>query len=200
MTAILPDLDRLQSTAQQANLDLGHMRIEKWKADNDSKRQAQSNADSVQRNLTTALPGLIDGVRSAPQDLNAEFKLYRNLNALYDVFISLTESAGAFGSRSDYDTLAQHLNVIDSVRHDMGTAIENLTASTQSELAQLRNEVVTLQQKAAVVAAPPKKVVVDDTEPAKKPPAHKKKAAPKPPAPDSTAGNSGTGTSSAPKP
>src|SRR5664279_2533382 len=77
MTSILPDLDRLQAASSQANLDLGHMRIEKWRADNDSKRQAQSNADSIQRNLTTALPGLIGNVRSAPQDLAAEFKLYR---------------------------------------------------------------------------------------------------------------------------
>ena len=67
---VLADLDRLQAAASQANLDLGHMRIEKWKADSNSKQQAQGNADSVQRNLTTALPGLIANVRSAPQDVN----------------------------------------------------------------------------------------------------------------------------------
>ena len=31
---------------------IAYMRIEKWKADSDSKRQAQTTADSVQRNLT----------------------------------------------------------------------------------------------------------------------------------------------------
>ena len=91
MTSILPDLDRLQAAASQANHDLAYMRIEKWKTDSDSKRQAQATADSVQRNLTSALPALISNVRSAPQDLAEEFKLYRNLNALYDVFASLTE-------------------------------------------------------------------------------------------------------------
>jgi hypothetical protein len=174
MTSILPDLDRLQAAASQANHDLAYMRIEKWKTDSDSKRQAQATADSVQRNLTSALPALISSVRSAPQDLGEEFKLYRNLNALYDVFASLTESTGAFGAKSDYDALAQQLDVIDSVRRDLGNALESLTASTQSELAQLRTQVHTLQQAAATPPAPPKKVVVDDNEPVKKT-THKKK-------------------------
>ncbi len=83
--SVSPDLDRLQTAASQANVDIAHMRIEKWKADNGSKQQAQANADSLQRNLTSALPLLISNFRAAPQDLTAGFKLYRNLNALYDV-------------------------------------------------------------------------------------------------------------------
>ena len=127
MTTILPDLDRLQVAASQANTDIGRTRIDKWKADGESKRQAQSNADSLQRNLTSALPGLIDKVRSAPQDLTAEFKLYRNLNALYDVMVSFTESAGAFGPKADYEALAQQLQVIDGVRRNLGDSLERLT-------------------------------------------------------------------------
>jgi len=177
MTAILPQLDRLLSAASQANSAIAYMRIEKWKADANSKQQAQSNADSIQRNLTQALPALVGAVRTAPQDVNAEFKLYRNLNVLYDVFVSLTESAGAFGPRGDYDALAQQLGVIDSVRRSLGDSLGNLTAATQSELNQLRTQVQTLQQKAAATPpALPKKVIVDDTEPTKKT-THKKKPA-----------------------
>lgn len=181
------DLDKLQSAASQANSDISHIRIEKWKADSSTKQQSQANADSIQRNLTQALPSLIANFRAAPQDLNAGFKLYRNLNALYDVMASFTESAGAFGPRSDYEELAQQLNVIDSVRHDLGNDIEGLTASTQSELSQLRAQVHVMQQAAAAPPSPPKKVVVDDTEPAKKT-THKKK---------STANSSNSGSKSA---
>jgi len=177
MTPVLAQLDRLQSAASQANAQLSYMRIEKWKADANSKQQAQSNADSIQRNLTEALPALISAVRSAPQDVGAEFKLYRNLNVLYDVFASLTESAGAFGPRNDYDALARQLGVIDSVRRSLGDSLENLTTATQSELNQLRTQVKTLQQQAATTPAAPKKVIVDDTEPAKKTTTHKKKPA-----------------------
>jgi hypothetical protein len=191
MSPVLADLDRLQSAASQANLDLAHVRIEKWKADSGSKQQAQGNADSVQRNLTTALPALIDNVRSAPQDVNAQFKLYRNLNALYDVFASLTESTGAFGPRSDYDALARQLGEIDSVRRNLGDELEKLTSSTQLELNQLRTQVRTLKQQAA---APPKKAIVDDTEPAKKTASHKKKPAQKSTTPAIGSSNSATGS------
>lgn len=198
--ALASDLDRLQAAASQANLDIAHMRIEKWKTDATSKQQAQANADSLQRNLTSALPGLIDSVRTAPQDLNAGFKLYRNLNALYDVFASFAESAGAFGPRGDYEALAQPLNIIDSVRHDLGDDLENLTSSTQSELIQLRTQVRSLQQAAAV--APPKKVVVNDTEPEKKKTAHNahKKKATTTATTGSTTGANANGASSTPSP
>jgi hypothetical protein len=173
--SVLPDLDRLQTAASQATLDLGHLRIDKWKTDGQSKQQAQANADSVQRNLTAALPGLIDAVRAAPQDLNAEFKLYRNLNALYDVFASLTEAAGAFGPKGDYAGLAQQLLTFDSVRRNLGDTLEQLTSSTQSELVRLQTQIRAYRQAAA--AAPPKKVIVDDTQPVKKT-VHKKKRKP----------------------
>ena len=109
--ALSADLDRLQAAASQANADIANMRIDKWKADNGSKQQAHANADSLQRNLTSALPGLISNVRAAPQDLTPGFKLYRNLNALYDVLTSFTEAAGAFGPRNEYEALAQQLDV-----------------------------------------------------------------------------------------
>lgn len=201
--SVTPDLDRLQTAASRATLDLSHLRIDRWKADAQSKQQAQGNVDSVQRNLTAALPGLIAAVRSAPQDLNAAFKLYRNLNALYDVFASLTEATGAFGPKSDYDALAQQLLTFDSVRRNLGDALEQLTSSTQSELVQLRTKVRAYQQAAA--AAPPKKVVVDDTQPAKKT-VHKKKkpaasgaSSPSPASDAKSKDSTGAGTS-APKP
>jgi hypothetical protein len=201
--SVLPDLDRLQAAASQATLDLGHLRIDKWKADGESKRQAQANADSVQRNLTSALPGLIAAVRSAPQDLGAEFKLYRNLNALYDVFASLTEATGAFGPKNDYQALAQQLEAIDSVRRNLGDALEQLTSSTQSELVQLRTQVRAYRQAAA--AAPPKKVVVDDTQSSKKTVHKKKKPAASSssspsPASDAKSTDSTSAGTSAPKP
>lgn len=203
--SVQPDLDRLQAAASRATLDLQQLRIDKWKTDGESKRQCEANADSVQRNLSSALPGLIDAVRAAPQDLNAEFKLYRNLNVLYDVFASLTEATGAFGPRGDYEALGQQLETIDSVRRDLGDALEQLTSSTQSELAQLRSQVRTYQQAAAAAAAaPPKKIVVDDTEPPKKKTVHKKKkpAAPASATPaDASKANSKDSTgSSVPKP
>ncbi len=189
--AMSANLDRLQSAASQATVDIAHMRIEKWKADNASRQQAQGNADSLQRNLSSALPSLIANFRSAPGDLNAGFKLYRNLNALYDVLASFTEAAGAFGPKNDYEALAQQADIIDSVRRNLADDLERMTASTQAEVQQLRTQVQTLRQ-AAIPPPPPKKVVVDNAEPAKKPATHKKKTTP------ATAGNSPASSGSTP--
>lgn len=189
-SAVLPDLDKLQSAASETTLTIGRMRIEKWKTDANSKQQAQSNADSIQRNVTAALPGMIAAVRSAPQDISAEFRLYRNVNALYDVMSSLTESAGAFGPKGEYETLAQQLEAIDSVRHDLADTVDRLTSSTQAELNNLRQQVRIAQQAAAAAALPPKTTIVDDNAPTQKSAtAHKKKTTKKPAAsasPDST--------------
>jgi hypothetical protein len=118
-------------------------------------------------------------LQSSPEDLSATFKLYRNLDALYDVFGSVAESAGAFGSKDDFQALSNDLNAIERSRRSLGERLENLTASKEAELAQLRTQVKTLQ---AAPPQPPKKIVVDDNEPPKKPVA-KKKPVPKPPKP-----------------
>ncbi|HUS18525.1 MAG TPA: hypothetical protein VMZ25_02650 [Terriglobales bacterium] len=155
-------LQRIEQSAQAAALDLARLRVDKWKADGPIKDQAQANADSISRNLTTALPTLISGVRTAPQNLSANFKLYRNLNALYDVFEGLAESAGAFGSKQEFEALSQHVQTIDAYRRSFGDYMEALTAAKDTELARGRTATP------ATSGTRPKKIIVDN-EPAPKP-------------------------------
>jgi hypothetical protein len=152
-------LSRIQQETLGLNADLGKLRIEKWKTDSSTKAQASDNVESIQRNITNALPGLISAVRSAPQSLGANFKLYRNINALYDVLANLAESAGAFGKREEYEVIAPHVAAIDDDRRAYGDLLAQMTASADSRIA-------AYQQAAAQAAAqPPKKIIIDDTEP-----------------------------------
>ena len=200
MTSILPDLDRLQTVASQAAVDIGQLHIEKWKANSNAKSAAQADADSVQRNLTSALPGLIDAVHSAPEDVNASFKLYRNLNALYDVFGTLTEATRVFGQKSEYQALSQQLHVISSTRRKLGEGLEQLTAITQNQLNQLRVQNKSQQEQLtaaqAAVEEARKEVVMAQAEPPKKTPTKKKSVAKKP-APAAGASNTATPSPSA---
>ncbi len=154
-TAGAVDLNQLlagiQTTATAINGSIGHLRIEKWKTDSQSKGQYQSNAESIQRNLSEALPGMMDGVRTAPDNLSASFKLYRNLDALYDVFASLTEATGAFGPKDDYQPLAEELQQVNRLRHVLADRIDQLAAARDADLARLRAQVQQAQ------ATPPKK-------------------------------------------
>ena len=169
-------LGQLQQATQSIQATLSKMRVDKWKTDNNSKRQAEANVESIQRNLQSALPEIVTQLRSAPEDMRATFKLYRNLDALYDVMVSVTELAGAFGSKDDFQSLSNDISSIENTRRGLADRIDSLTGSKEAEMERLRGQVKALQESAA--AAPPKKTVVDDTEPVKKP---SKKKIPKPP-------------------
>src|SRR5512135_3763627 len=171
-------LTQLERAALDANGALGRLRIDKWKTSSDQKQQAQANVQSLQRNLSYAIPELTSKIRQAPSDLNANFKLYRNLNALYDVLSNVAESAGAFGPKDQYEVLAQPVSSIDQVRHDLGDRLDQLTANNQVELDRLRAQVQSIRQ--AEIATPPKKIVIDDNAPAKKSPKARKPAPKKP--------------------
>ncbi|HZC23654.1 MAG TPA: hypothetical protein VE866_09975 [Candidatus Binatia bacterium] len=171
-------LSQLEATSKGTQADLVKLRIEHWKADSGYKKQALGNVDSIQRNLQGALPEMLAQLRSAPENLPATFKLYRNLDALYDVLGSVVEGTGAFGSKDDLQSLQNDLSSFEGTRKQLAERIENLSSAKEAEIVRLRTDLKTAQ--AAIPAEPPKKIVVDDTEPAKKP-APKKKAATKKP-------------------
>jgi hypothetical protein len=171
-------LSKLQQTAQSMQSDLGKTRIEKWKTDGATKKQTLANLESIQRNLQSALPETIAQLNNAPEDVGVSFKLYRNLDALYDVFGSVVESAGAFGSKDEFQSLSNDMNGLESARRAFGERMQKLAASKEDELTRLRAQVKTLS---AAPPPPPKKIVVDDTEAPKKP-VKKKVTKPKTPA------------------
>jgi hypothetical protein len=176
-------LSQLEQASQTAQIDLAKLRIEKWKADSGSKRQAQGNVESIQRNLQTALPEIMAELKASPENLGFTFKLYRNLDALYDVFESVAESAGAFGSKDEFQSLENDVSAFERARRSFADRMETLAGAKEAEVTRLRTALQTAQ--ANTPAAPPKKVVVDDAAPVKKP--AKKKAVPKTtPSPSST--------------
>lgn len=167
-------LTQIEQVAHQTSLDVAKLRIEKWKMDSSSRRQAQSNADSLLSNLTAALPEMIASSRAAPASVAPGLKIYRDLNVLYDVLSSLAESAGAFGSKDDYRALAGDTESLDSARHSLADYLESQAAAQDAEIARLQ----ALYGNSTAKASVPKKIV-DDTEPVKKPLRKKKKAVPK---------------------
>ena len=167
-------LGPLNQVVENTRVDLARLRVDKWKADAASKRQAEANAESVQRNLASALPAIVQQVRANPGSVGATFKLYRNLNALYDVMSSLTESAGAFGSNEEYQALANDTSKLDTLRRSLADRVEAMATFRDNEVTQLQARA--RQASPAAAAAPPKKIVVDDNEPVKK---STKKPAPK---------------------
>jgi len=177
-------LAQLEATAKNTQADLVRLRIERWKTDGAYKKQALTNVDSIQRNLQGALPEIMTQLRSSPEDLGATFRVYRNLDALYDVMGSVVESAGAFGSKDDFQALSTDLNAFEGSRKQLASRMEGLSSAKEAEIVRLRTELKTAQASAPVT--PPKKIIVDDNEPPKKPAAKKPGTKPKTTTPAAT--------------
>lgn len=168
----------LQQTSQTAQLDLARLRIDRWKTDSGTRQQTEKDAASIGQNLQLALPGMLDNLKNSPENLALTFKVYHNLDALYDVLTSVVESAGAFGAKDEFQSLNHDLGAIEDSRRAFADRMDKLANAKETELGQLR---AALQQARAEAA--PKKVVVDDTAPAPKKPVPHKKPAPKPTTP-----------------
>src|SRR6266850_3733530 len=82
-------LEQIQKAVQSTNADIGRLRIDKWKADNSQKEQLRQVADSLQRNITNAMPALISDAKASSGNVSTTFKLYHNLNVLYEFLIYL---------------------------------------------------------------------------------------------------------------
>lgn len=175
-----PVLLQLTQVAQATNADIARLRIDRWKTDGSSKQQAQNNADALQRNLQQALPGLVLAAQSAPTAVAPSFKLYRNVDALYDVLTALAQAASAFSKdEADSQSLARDAQQLDTLRHQLADRLEVMTTQRDAEMARLR----AAEQRAASTAAQlPKKIVIDDNESSKKP-ARKKVVKKKPATP-----------------
>lgn len=169
MTELNQLISNLQQASQGAQDDLSRLRIEKWKTDSGTKRQTEADSQSILRNLENALPGMLTDLKNSPENLALTFKVYRNLDALYDVMTSLTESAGAFGGKEEYQALNSDVGNLESSRRAFAERMDKLANAKENEIAQLRVDLQT-----ARAATPPKKIVVDDTEPEPKKPVHKK--------------------------
>lgn len=193
-------LSQVEKNSQNIQANLSAMRVDKWKTDGNTRRSTQADIESLQRNLHDALPEIMGQLRNAPDSLPATFKLYRNLDALYDVFSSVTESTGAFGPKDDYQALANDLNELERNRKSLAERMDTLSASKEGQIAALQVQLHEAQAAALAAAAPPaQKKVVDDTAPPPQKTAKKKPKVPKPPSANQTQGSSSqTSTQSTP--
>lgn len=172
LNAILGDLQRI---TQAANGDLSRLRIERWKAEPPEKQQMQQVSDSLQKNITRAVPGLISDVQAAPGSVSKAFALYHNMTIVYEFLNSLAEAAGAYGKKEEYDVLANDASALDKARQNLSNYIDQAARTLEIQA----QKPAPVQQQAEPVQPTRKVVIDDDNPPAKK---KKKKAvvAPKP--------------------
>ncbi len=142
-------LSQVQDLALRTAADLGTVRVDKWKADSQTKQQYSSNIASLQRNLTAALPEMLQKTKAAPQSVAPSFRLYRNLNVVYDVLASTAESAGAFGPKEQYEPLESDVSALDQLRKSIADRLDWLAGVKDTQLTQTAQQLQTTQTELA---------------------------------------------------
>jgi hypothetical protein len=173
MTNLRPALANVQTAI--TNLNVAH-----WKAPNDIRATTQQDINSMQRDLNTTLPALLAqadaaGAASGPPALSPAFAVFRNLDALYDVMLRVTETAGLAGSASDASSLEDARAGLEDGRAKLGAWLLQAIGAQDAQVARLQAPAP------AVAPAPPPaptKIVVNDGPDTTKP--HKKKPPPTP--------------------
>jgi hypothetical protein len=155
-------LAEVEAQSGAALSDLAGLRINRWRAGDAQKDEARQRALSLERNLRSALPALLEAARQSPEGLAPGFRLYRNLSALYDVMALLAESAAAAGARDDFEALGERARSFDQTRRSLADRLEALAEARDQELGRLRAAERTR-------TSPPRKIVIDDRQPAPKP-------------------------------
>lgn len=179
-------VSEIQQATSSATVNIGKLRIERWKTDSGQKQQLQQVADSLQKNIANAVPGLVNDVQSSHGGVVASFKLYHNLNVLYEFLSSLADAAGGLGKREEYEPLATDAAALDTARQNLSVYIEQAAVKLET---MNRPPTGTIPVQAGQNALVPGKkvVVIDDTEPQpKKRPKSTKKKPSTPPSPTPT--------------
>jgi hypothetical protein len=168
MANLRPALANVQSAI--GNINIGH-----WKLSAATRTAAQQDVVSMQRDLTATLPGLMSQAEaSGPGVLSPSFAVFRNLDALYDVLLRVSETAALAGSESDAGSLEDARAGLEDGRGKLGAWLLQSIGAQDAQIARQQ----TPAAQAATPAPAPSKIVVDDGPAAPKP--HKKKPVPTP--------------------
>jgi len=186
----IPSSSIVQPAMTEVERSISALNISRWKAPGQVKTAAQQDTGSIQRDLSDTLPGLLSKADAAPTTVPPAFVVYRNIDALYDVLLRVSETASLAAPQGESDALFSSLNKLEAARSQLGDAILNASQQREDQIVKLEASVRAAA--AAQAQAPqPKTTVVDDGTAPPSPAKKKKKPAAKPPAANPPAGPTG---------
>jgi hypothetical protein len=166
----------LGNSLQQVSISVAHLRrslddinVPKWKAPSDVRETTASDVDSMQRDVSGTLPDLINAALADPSKVSPAFSVYRNVDALYDVLLRVSETAQLAGASRDASVLEDQRASLENSRTQLGAALLASAQAQEAEIIHLRTAPV-----AAAPPTPPTHTVIDDG-PSAKPKSTKKR-------------------------
>jgi hypothetical protein len=178
LNSSLTDLDRvaMSTYANVSALDISRWGSQ-WKPGflkSTRQKEAEHTAESVQRNLSDALPTLIADVRSTHGSVSSTFRLYHDLTLVGEAMDTLVSTAKFEGRQHETRGLADDCVALSRIRRNLSSYIEakavtmDSRAATYASYSPMRQSRPPAVKKIVIddmsLAAPPapKKIIVDD--------------------------------------
>ena len=136
----------LQPSLEVLRTALLTVRLDRWKASNAIRDEAQSNVGSIQRDLQSTLPALLVTADAAPASAAKALPVYRNVEALYDVVLRVDTAARLAAPADQISALDQALARLDDSRRALGDQLQQTAAAEEAQVLRLQ---------AALKAIPP---------------------------------------------
>lgn len=167
-SAALPSAT-LQPSLNVLRTALSSLRIDRWKASNAIRDDAQNNVGSIQRDLQSTLPALLATADAAPNSPAKTLPVYSNIEALYDVMLRIDAAARLAAPTDQMSAIDQALARLDDGRRALGQQLQQNADGQEAQIIRLQ---------AALKAVPPPQPPPPPPAPVKCPVApvvHKKK-------------------------
>lgn len=178
-TAVAPS-SILQPALSGVQNSTANLNISKWKAPGSVRQATQRDVDSIQNDLGRTLPNLLASADAAPASIPPSFAVYRNVDALYDVLLRVSETADLAAPENEASSVADALQRLEAARTQLGDTILGMSQRQEAQMVAL---VAAARSAKASPAAQSHENVIDDG-PAKTTTSKAKKKAPaKKPAP-----------------
>jgi hypothetical protein len=165
----------LQPAIDSIRQALGTVRLDKWKATNPIRDEADSNVGSIRRDIDSTLPPLLTAADGAPDSVTQVLPAFRNVNALYDVLLRVASAARVAAPTQQSAPLDAALVSLEDGRRALGDRLQAAAVSQERRISDL--------QAAAKAVLPPPPVATPTAAPVAAPVKKRAKPRVKPAAP-----------------
>jgi len=156
-----PDLPSgiVQNALSEVESTTSALNISRWKAPGSVREAAQANVDSIQRDLGNTLPTLLAQADAASGSVPLSFAVYRNVDALYDVLLRVSQTADLAAPSDEAASVASALQKLEEARSRLGDAIVQTSQQHEARLVALEQAA---KKPMATPAAAKTETVIDD--------------------------------------
>src|SRR6185437_920697 len=133
-----PALDTLRQTLET-------LRPDKWKTSSAVRDETSANISSIRRDLDTTLPALLATADKAPNSVTQTLPAFRNIEALYDVLLRVSEVGAIFAPGQQGMALEQARASLEDARHTLGDRLQSAAVSQDQQLRQVQAALHSIQ-------------------------------------------------------